>query len=173
MGPNVSPSCLSVVMKPMMPIDLQGRSKESSGQFPQQIDLLSATIRDLQGHLASGLSTSVQLVNEYLVSRYRKPIRQTGKRLIPKYQKRIEANNQSGLELGAVIEVAPAENVVQIAHRLDQMRAKGVRLTLSEWPYERDAHTTWFLRTQCILGKLHGIPLLVKDNTATDPILGM
>lgn len=26
---------------------------------------------------------------------------------------------------------------------------------------------------QIVLGELHGIPLLVKDNIATDPILGM
>lgn len=37
-------------------------------QFPRQINLLTATIQELQGHLTSGLVTSVQLTQEYLVS---------------------------------------------------------------------------------------------------------
>ncbi|KAJ9103323.1 hypothetical protein QFC20_004800 [Naganishia adeliensis] len=47
--------------------------------FPLQINLLTATIQELQSHLASGMITSVQLAQEYL--------------------KRIEANNYLGLKL--------------------------------------------------------------------------
>lgn len=37
--------------------------------FPLQINLLTATIQELQSHLASGMITSVQLTQEYLVGR--------------------------------------------------------------------------------------------------------
>lgn len=42
------------------------------------------------------------------------------------HQKRIEANNHSGLKLRAVIEVAPYENVIKIAQQFDNMRTNGV-----------------------------------------------
>lgn len=58
-----------------------------------------------------------------------KESRQRGRRLIHKHQKRIEANDQSGLRLRAVIEVAPRENVLREAQRLDQMRDDRVRPT--------------------------------------------
>jgi hypothetical protein len=35
--------------------------------FPAEIDLLTATIQELQNHLTSGLITSQQLILEYLV----------------------------------------------------------------------------------------------------------
>jgi hypothetical protein len=35
--------------------------------FPAQIDLLTATIQELQSHLSNGLITSQQLTQEYLV----------------------------------------------------------------------------------------------------------
>lgn len=54
----------------MMSSVAESRLDKSRGQFPQQINLLTATIRDLQDHLASGAITSVQLVEEYLVSHH-------------------------------------------------------------------------------------------------------
>ncbi|KAJ9124753.1 hypothetical protein QFC24_003121 [Naganishia onofrii] len=98
--------------------------------FPSDINLLTATIQDLQAYLTNGSITSVQLTKEYLV--------------------RIEANNYAGLELRAVLETAPYDHVVGIAQYYDDLRANGT-----------------------VLSELHGIPLLIKDNIATDVELGM
>lgn len=40
-----------------------------SSAFPKDVDLPTTTIRELQDHLAKGHFTSVQLVEQYLVSR--------------------------------------------------------------------------------------------------------
>ncbi|KAJ9115471.1 hypothetical protein QFC22_005229 [Naganishia vaughanmartiniae] len=93
------------------------------------IDFMTATIADLQEYLSSGTTTSVGLVEAYLA--------------------RIEANNKQGLELRAVMETAPVDDLLEIARSHDEMRAKGF-----------------------LLGTLHGIPLLVKDNIGTEPELG-
>ncbi|KAJ9116369.1 hypothetical protein QFC22_004810 [Naganishia vaughanmartiniae] len=98
--------------------------------FPADINLLTATIQDLQSYLTNGSITSVQLTKEYLL--------------------RIEANNYAGLELRAVLETAPYERVVGIAQYYDDLRGNGT-----------------------VLSELHGIPLLIKDNIATDVELGM
>jgi amidase len=66
------------------------------------------------------------------------------------YLARIEENNHDGLFLRAVIETAPRDDVIQIAQFYDSQREKGIK------------H-----------GLLHGVPILVKDNIATDPSLGM
>jgi hypothetical protein len=42
------------------------------------------------------------------------------------HQQRIEANNLKGLQLRAVIDVAPFDKVVKIAQGYDEMRTKGV-----------------------------------------------
>ncbi|KAJ9102355.1 hypothetical protein QFC21_002755 [Naganishia friedmannii] len=102
----------------------------SQAGFPRDVDLLTATIQDLQGHLRKGTLTSVQLVAEYI--------------------RRIEENNQQGLELRAVIEIAPKDKLLDIAQQFDDLRKQGVSK-----------------------GELHGIPILVKDSIATDPALGM
>ncbi|KAJ9094936.1 hypothetical protein QFC21_005728 [Naganishia friedmannii] len=94
------------------------------------IDLLTATIEEVQQHLTSGTITSVQLCKTYLA--------------------RIEANNRKGLELRAVMETPPVDDLLAIARSHDEMRNQGT-----------------------LLGKLHGIPLPVKDNIGTDPKLGM
>jgi hypothetical protein len=39
----------------------------ASTPFPKDIDLLTATIQELQEHLTKGNVTSVQLVEEYMV----------------------------------------------------------------------------------------------------------
>jgi hypothetical protein len=41
-------------------------------------------------------------------------------------QNRIERNNYKGLELRAVLDVAPRDKVMKIAKEYDEMRAKGV-----------------------------------------------
>ncbi|OCF31109.1 hypothetical protein I316_07241 [Kwoniella heveanensis BCC8398] len=62
----------------------------------------------------------------------------------------IERDNVNGLGLRAVIQTAPMDSVLKIAQELDDERKAGE-----------------------IKGALHGIPILVKDNIATDPSLGM
>jgi hypothetical protein len=94
------------------------------------IDLLTATVAELQALLAEGTVTSEELLRYYVAH--------------------IEANNYRGLELRAVLELAPYEDLIQQARRCDRERRNGR-----------------------IRGPLHGIPILVKDNLATDPELGM
>jgi amidase len=74
----------------------------------------------------------------------------TSEQLVAAYLSRISQNNHQGLLLRAVLETAPFENVIQHARLYDNERREG------------------FIR-----GPLHGIPILVKDNIATDPSLGM
>ncbi|KAI5453073.1 hypothetical protein NCC49_006102 [Naganishia albida] len=96
-----------------------------SMSFPRNIDLTTATIQELQDDLAKGKVTSVQLVEEYL------------------------ANDQQGLKLRAMLDIAPKGRVLAVAHHFDELRKQGV-----------------------VLSPLHGIPILVTDSIATDDELG-
>ncbi|KAJ9113977.1 hypothetical protein QFC22_005795 [Naganishia vaughanmartiniae] len=91
------------------------------------------------------LTVTIKDLQGYLADK-----RTTSVELVQAYLDRIEANNRKGLELRAVMETPPVRSLLEIARTCDKMRAEG--------------HP---------LGKLHGIPLLVKDNIATDPKLGM
>jgi len=71
-------------------------------------------------------------------------------RLVEAYLAQIEAHNRHGLNLRAVINAAPRRLVLDQAALLDHERRVG-RLR----------------------GRLHGVPILVKDNIATHPSLGM
>lgn len=71
-------------------------------------------------------------------------------RLVEAYLAQIEAHNRHGLNLRAVIDAAPRRLVLDQAARLD---------------YER--------RVGSLRSRLHGVPILVKDNIATHPSLGM
>ncbi|RPB01682.1 amidase signature enzyme [Choiromyces venosus 120613-1] len=71
-------------------------------------------------------------------------------RLVETYLAQIEAHNVHGLGLRAVIDVAPRKLILDQAALLDHERRVG-RLR----------------------GPLHGVPILVKDNIATHPSLGM
>lgn len=95
-----------------------------------EVDLLTATVSDIQLALDEGRITSVALVRQYLA--------------------RIKKDNYRGLALHAIIELPPTEALIEQAHLFDRERASGR-----------------------IRGPLHGIPILVKDNIATDPELGM
>ena len=85
-------------------------------------NLNEATVAQLQSMMASGQLTSVALTNYYI--------------------KRINALDQNGPGVNAVIELNP--DALAIAKNADQMRAQGN-----------------------VLGPLHGIPVLLKDNIDT------
>ena len=95
-----------------------------------RLDLLTATVGDLVKLLDAGTVTSEQLIKEYIA--------------------RIDENNYKGLNLRAVLEIAPYDKLIEQARQYDVERKAGN-----------------------IRGPLHGIPILVKDNIATDPGLGM
>ncbi|CAG9944747.1 unnamed protein product [Clonostachys rosea f. rosea IK726] len=62
----------------------------------------------------------------------------------------IENHNQNGLHLGALISVAPRQQVLARARKLDEERIAGQSRS-----------------------SLHGIPFIVKDSIATHPDMGM
>jgi amidase len=94
------------------------------------LDLLTITAFDLAEMLANQMVTSVEIVEAYLHE--------------------IEQHNRRGRQLRALISVAPRHELLRIAKRLDEERARGK-----------------------VRGPLHGIPIVVKDNIMTDVGLGM
>ncbi|CDZ97832.1 Amidases [Phaffia rhodozyma] len=70
--------------------------------------------------------------------------------LVNSYMSSISQNNHQGLLLRALIETAPINSVLSIAQKLDDERANGT-----------------------VRSSLHGIPIILKDNIATDIELGM
>ncbi|KAK6905673.1 hypothetical protein I203_106503 [Kwoniella mangroviensis CBS 8507] len=91
------------------------------------------------------LQTSIREIQELLSDG-----RLTSVQLVETYLARIERDNHQGLNLKAVIQSAPRQSALEIAFQLDEERSKGR-----------------------IRSELHGIPILVKDNIATDLGLGM
>jgi hypothetical protein len=70
-----------------------------------EIDLLTATVSDLQLALAEGRITSAALIRQYLA--------------------RIKKDNYRGLALHAIIELAPTEDLIEQASLFDRERANG------------------------------------------------
>jgi amidase len=70
--------------------------------------------------------------------------------IVQLYLREIELHNRRGRQLRALISVAPKHEVLKIARKLDEERARGK-----------------------IRGPLHGIPIVLKDNIMTDEKLGM
>jgi amidase len=74
----------------------------------------------------------------------------TSVQIVRLYLKEIEQHNRRGRQLRALISVAPKHEVIKMARKLDDERARGK-----------------------IRGPLHGIPIVLKDNIMTDEKLGM
>ncbi|KAJ9105046.1 hypothetical protein QFC19_003678 [Naganishia cerealis] len=81
------------------------RDLKARWYFPAEVDVLTATVKDLQEFLSNGTITSVQLTQHYL--------------------DRIANDNHAGLNLRAVIETAPYDSVMAIAQAFDDERANG------------------------------------------------
>ena len=93
-------------------------------------DPLTVSAFELSELLSAQAITSVQIVQLYL--------------------KEIGLHNRRGRQLRALISVAPKHEILKIARKLDEERARGK-----------------------IRGPLHGIPIVLKDNIMTDEKLGM
>ena len=107
-------------------------------------DLYEASIAELQDGLSKGLFTSVDLVTvSELDARSPSPVNfTTSRRVVQAYFARIEEVNLQGPVLRAVIETNPSA-LAQAAALDRERQATGAR------------------------GPLHGIPILLKDNIAT------
>jgi len=104
-------------------------ASSSESSLPD-FDPLTVSAFELSEMLNAGAITSVEIVEAYL--------------------HQIEQHNRRGRRLRALISVAPRHELIRIARRLDDERARGKRR-----------------------GPLHGIPIVLKDNIMTDANLGM
>ena len=80
----------------------------------------------MQQYLRNGTITSVQQVQQYLVSLTDDAAKKNAK---ADHQDNVPANNHAGLELRAVIETAPYDNIMPLAREADDLRANGVGIT--------------------------------------------
>lgn len=93
-------------------------------------EVLAATAAELQDLLATGALTSVQIIETYLAQ--------------------IEKHNHAGAHLNALISVAPRDQALGQAAKLDQERQEGK-----------------------IRSPLHGLPIIIKDCFQMAPELDM
>ncbi|RYF33163.1 MAG: hypothetical protein EOO38_30350 [Cytophagaceae bacterium] len=70
--------------------------------------------------------------------------------IVELYLHQIEQHNRRGRQMRALISVAPRQELIKIAKKLDEERLRGK-----------------------VRGPLHGIPIVLKDNIMTDEKLGM
>ncbi|KAL9039785.1 MAG: hypothetical protein Q9180_002322, partial [Flavoplaca navasiana] len=96
----------------------------------KNLDLVAQSAAELQGLLSSGILTSTQLVEACLAQ--------------------IERHDRQGMNLRAMIAIAPKSKLLEMAQRLDT---------------ERENNN--------LRGPFHGLPIIVKDIFNTDPDLGL
>jgi amidase len=129
LAPNIEPQ-----LPPEYFAEIQATRKlsftSSSDASIPEFDPLVLSAYELSQMLNAQVITSVEIVEAYL--------------------HQIEQHNRRGRQLRALISVAPRHELLQIAMRLDDERARGKRR-----------------------GPLHGIPVVLKDNIMTDVKLGM
>ena len=96
-------------------------TKDDHLEYPEdvRIDFLTATVADLRQLLDRRKVSSVDLVEGYL--------------------KQIDKHNHKGMQLNAVISIAPEQDILQQARALDRERVEGK-----------------------IRGPMHGIPVIIK-----------
>ncbi|KAM0477529.1 hypothetical protein ACHAPX_005842 [Trichoderma viride] len=97
---------------------------------PEFFNLLTSTAHDIQQLFDRSELTAESLVKQVL--------------------DQVDKHNRKGLDLGALISVAPRQKLLERAQLLDKERAEGKARS-----------------------PLHGIPFIVKNAIATDPKLGM
>ncbi|KAF2714645.1 amidase signature enzyme [Pleomassaria siparia CBS 279.74] len=129
LAPNIQPQLPSDYFEGIQAARKLSFTSSSDGSIPE-FDPLSASAYELSEMLNEHVITSVEIVEAYL--------------------NQIEQHNRRGRQLRALISVAPRHELIRIARRLDDERARGKRR-----------------------GPLHGIPVVLKDNIMTDVNLGM
>jgi amidase len=127
----------NITNNPQEPIDGSNASRKASftssaddTTWLPDFDPLTVSAFELSELLNAQAVTSVQIVRLYL--------------------REIEMHNRRGRQLRALVSVAPKYEVLKIARKLDEERARGK-----------------------IRGPLHGIPIVLKDNIMTEEKLGM
>jgi hypothetical protein len=117
---NLAVSSFSVTLPSITPsLEINSIFSIMTSITPPLFDLLTSTASELQAQLTDGSLTSVQIVNDYLAQ--------------------IEKCNHAGVNLNAMITIAPSDLTRKWAGELDQERAEGK-----------------------VRGPLRGLPVIVK-----------
>jgi amidase len=129
LAPNIEPQLPPEYFAEIKAARKLSFTSSSDASLPE-FDPLVVSAYELSEMLNARVITSVEIVEAYL--------------------HQIEQHNRRGRQLRALISVAPRHELLKIAKRLDDERARGKRR-----------------------GPLHGIPVVLKDNIMTDSNLGM
>lgn len=130
LAPNIEPQLPADYFKEINNAARKLSFTSSDYSNPPEFDALTVTAYELSDMLNNQMITSVEIIEGYL--------------------HQIEQHNRRGRQLRALISVAPKHELLRIARKLDEERARGKRR-----------------------GPLHGIPVVLKDNIMTDADLGM
>lgn len=129
LAPNIEPELPAAYFENINAVRKLSFTSSSDFSLPE-FDPLTASAYELSEMLNAGAITSVEIIEAYL--------------------HQIDQHNRRGRQLRALISVAPRHELMRIARRLDDERARGKRRS-----------------------PLHGIPIVLKDNIMTDANLGM
>lgn len=130
LAPNIEPELPPSYFKDINAARKLSFTSSSEASNPPEFDTLEVSAYELSEMLNSQVITSVEIVETYL--------------------HQIEQHNRRGRQLRALISVAPRHELIRMARKLDDERARGKRR-----------------------GPLHGVPVVLKDNIMTDANLGM